>query len=299
LTPRSVTRGENPPAGLAVCLDWLAFTFVPVGEEWRGEVAHFLRANFGVTAWEDRGGWQGYECSARVEGALVAWGGVAQRGSVHVELSGSVCGGCDDWPTVVEWLEVMDARLTRVDVAGDDFDSSRLSVAWGIAQHRERGFQVGAQGRPPSARLISDLDGLAGDTLYVGKRENGKLLRLYEKGKQLGDVTSRWCRAEVEWRAKDRVLSFDMLVRPAVYLAGAFPCLAFFSEVVISIRAFRVRAVLSYARMIAIARQHAGRAVNAVLQVTGGNLGECVSLLRRSGLPARINRAEIASLTGT
>jgi DNA relaxase NicK len=186
------------------------------------------------------------------------------------------------------------ARLTRVDLAGDDFDGSILSIAWGLAQREARGF-VG-QGRPPKCTLITNFDG-EGDTLYVGKRENGRMLRLYEKGKQLGDAMSRWCRAEVEYRAKDRVLEFSMLLRPAEYLAGAFPCLSFFAEVACRVRAFRDRAKLSYARVVANARLHAGRAINAVLHVTGGDVGACLSLLRRSGLPARLDAASMRALT--
>ena len=292
--PRSVIRGESRVA-LSVCVDWLAFTCFP-GESWREELRHFLRCNFGLDGWDERRGWQGYECSARVDGAIVAWGGEAQRGSVHVEIPGSSVAQCRGWPAVIEWLECMRARLTRVDIAGDDYEAQRVSVAWGLDQYRNGGFVT--QGRPPSGRLISDLEGVAGDTLYIGKRENGKLLRVYEKGKQLGDALSKWVRCECEWRAKDRVLSFDMLLRPAEFLAGAFPCLSFFADVQTRVRAFRDRAHLSYQKMVAVARQHAGRALNAILMVTGGDVGAAVSLLRRSGLPARLNAAEMGALIG-
>ena len=38
---------------------------------------------------------------------------------------------------------------------------------------------------------------------YVGKRGNSKFTRVYEKGKQFGDVNSPWVRFETEFRAGD------------------------------------------------------------------------------------------------
>lgn len=295
--PRAVTRGEFDSSPFSVSIDWLSFSFHPVSSHWRDEVCHFLRANFGLVGWVEKGGFQGYECSANVDGAIVAWGGESQKGSVHVSLSGSSLSGCDDWSTVCEWLELMRAKLTRVDIAGDDFFSERVSFEWAVEQYREGGFS--SRGTKPFAELITHPDDSTGNTLYVGKRENGKLCRVYEKGKQLGDAMSRWSRFEVEWRSKDRVLSLDMLLRPAVYLAGAYPCASFFASVRERVRTFKTRAVISYQRAIAIARQHAGRVVHAILQVTHGNMGEVVSLLHRSGLPSRLNRAEITALAGT
>lgn len=296
--PRPVTRGESPFPAFSIALDWLSFTFQPRGaEQWKDAVRHFLKVNFGLVGWEERGGFRGYQCSARVDGAIVAWGGEAQRGTVYVDLSGQCLGECRDWQAVVEWLEVMEARLRRVDIAGDDFFASEVSMEWGREQLRDGGFITA--GRRPTGHWITHCDDGVGNTLYVGKRENGKMCRIYEKGKQLGDAVSKWCRFEVEWRAKDRILPFDMLLRPAEYLAGSYPCAAFFSSVTDRVRSFKSRAVLSYQKVIAIARLHAGRVVNMVLDVTGGDIGEVVSLLRRAGLPSRINRAELACLRGT
>src|SRR5262249_12947130 len=98
------------------------------------------------------------------------------------------------------------------------------------------------------------------------------------------------------WRAKDRVLSLDMLTRPAEFLAGAFPCASMFSMVVDRIRTVRARATITYARLIAVTRMHAGRAINAILHVSDGDIGQVVSLLRCSGLPSRLDRNELAAL---
>ena len=229
-------------------------------------------------------------------GALVAWGGASQRGSVYVDIPGAVCAACDDFATVVEWLEHINGRLTRVDIAGDDFTGDVVSVDWALAEFRAGGFS--RTGRTPSAKFIDDMGGNTGRTLYVGKRANGKLACVYEKGKQLGDAVSRWCRVEVRWGCKDRVIPYAMLLRPAEFLAGAFPCTAFFATVKERVRTFKERARISYGRAVAIARQHAGRVVNAILVATHGDIGEVVTLLRRSGLPSRLNPADMARLAG-
>lgn len=71
-----------------------------------------------------------------------------------------------------------------------------------------REFTAG-EGRPP--RHSTPGDWLSetpyyGRTLEIGRRENGKMLRAYEKGLQLapGSTATKWTRFEVELRRKDR-----------------------------------------------------------------------------------------------
>ncbi|HGO8429455.1 TPA: replication initiation factor domain-containing protein, partial [Neisseria meningitidis] len=45
-----------------------------------------------------------------------------------------------------------------------------------------------------------------GKTYGIGSRESSKYVRVYEKGKQLGDKTSTWTRFEIEFKAKDIVI---------------------------------------------------------------------------------------------
>ncbi|UWT36668.1 replication initiation factor domain-containing protein [Neisseria gonorrhoeae] len=42
----------------------------------------------------------------------------------------------------------------------------------------------------------------SGKTYGIGSRESSKYVRIYEKGKQLGDKTSTWTRFEIEFKAK-------------------------------------------------------------------------------------------------
>ena len=63
-----------------------------------------------------------------------------------------------------------------------------------------------------------------GLTLYVGNRTSGKMMRAYEKGKQLGEANSKWTRVEVEYKSADRNIPFDVLLNPSAYFMGAYPC---------------------------------------------------------------------------
>jgi DNA relaxase NicK len=66
-----------------------------------------------------------------------------------------------------------------------------------------------------------------GRSLYVGSRESGKLLRVYEKGIQMGDPKDKWVRWELELHSSQRVIPLDTIIKPSEYLAGAYPALSF------------------------------------------------------------------------
>ena len=50
-------------------------------------------------------------------------------------------------------------------------------------------------------------------------------MRVYEKGKQLGDTSSPWVRWELELHNRDRIIPWDVLLEPGKYLAAAYPCM--------------------------------------------------------------------------
>jgi phage replication initiation protein len=64
-----------------------------------------------------------------------------------------------------------------------------------------------------------------GRSLYVGLRRNGKMCRVYEKGREQGDPNSEWVRFEVEFRNNKRVIPLDALIAPSDYFVAAYPCL--------------------------------------------------------------------------
>lgn len=111
------------------------------------------------------------------------------------------------------WGEQQHAKIKRIDLAHDDFSGQHISVAKALDWFHAGGFTVG--GRPPAPRYIDDLGTGSGKTLYLGSRENGKMIRVYEKGRQLGDPLSPWVRAEVEIHSTDRVVPWDTAAKEA------------------------------------------------------------------------------------
>jgi phage replication initiation protein len=232
-------------------------------------------------------GWQGYDTRVDLGGlGLLGYGGEYQRGTIHLELNAHGCARIDDWNAVRVWCEAYRVRITRIDLAHDDFSGQTVSVAQARVWYDEGQFTTG--GRAPTARLVDDLGSDKGKTLYVGQRQNGKLCRVYEKGKQLGDPQSPWCRVEVEFRAKSRVIPHDVLVRASDYLAGAFPCLAYLSRHQDKVRTLKKSVEISYARMIDCLRTQYGPALNVMLRVEGGDPFAVLEQAMRSGTPKRL-----------
>jgi phage replication initiation protein len=177
-------------------------------------------------------------------------------------------------------------RITRIDLAHDDFSGETVSVTKARAWLDGGQFTTG--GRPPDARLVDDLGSNKGKTLYIGQRQNGKLCRVYEKGKQLGDPQSPWCRVEVELRGKSREIPHDALLRPSDYLAGAYPCLAYLSKRQDKVRTLKKSAEIGYARMVECLRTQYGPALNAMLRVEGGDPFAVLEQAMRPGIPRRL-----------
>lgn len=116
------------------------------------------------------------------------------------------------------------AKLTRVDIAHDDFEGKNVNVDWGNMQDGLGGFQLGNRAPNIEHKGNWKRPNGRGRTLCIGSRDSGKYLRLYEKGRAEGDPDDNWQRAEVEFKAIDRVLPFDMLLAPSEFFIAAYPC---------------------------------------------------------------------------
>lgn len=238
-SPHIVIRGETLPrinpafessnsAPQVAHIDWLAFTLMPPFGGKANPILWLLPQlfeMFGLPAFSAQStgkGWNGYTHRVNLgensEYGLIAYGGDKQRGTVHVELNASACAHISNWHTVQQWGESLGAKITRVDLAHDDMKAETVSIA--IARAWYEAGEFTSNGRPPAAKLIDDMGSGKGKTLYIGERANGKLLRVYEKGRQLGDPSSPWVRVELELRNKSRVIPWDVLTTPATYLAG-------------------------------------------------------------------------------
>ena len=124
-----------------------------------------------------------------------------------------------------QWLSTVavNPKITRCDLAHDDFEGAYSSAEW--ANECETQGKFALTNRLPQVQLLGDWkrhEG-RGRTLQVGSRESGKLIRIYEKGKQLGDLESLWLRSELELSNKSKVIPLDVLLYPTQYFIGAYP----------------------------------------------------------------------------
>lgn len=277
----------------AAHVDWLAFTVTPPDGEFALWLIEALKTFLPLKAILATGkGWNGYRerhtlvSLNETDIGLMALGGLSQRGSIHVELNAQACSLVSDWPAIQSWGEQNGATITRVDLAHDDLYGKELTVAMALEWHQAGAFNFNA--RPAKARLIDDLGTGDGKTLYIGNRANGKMLRVYEKGKQLGEPESPWVRVEVELRNKSRIIPWATLTRPGNYLAGAYPCLAYLSVTQSRIETIRKMVKISYDSSVEHTRQTGGKLVNLMMIRNGEDADMVISQLRREGFPRRL-----------
>ena len=159
-----------------------------------------------------------------IESPTLGWLGVSDRGDNMrgrwcLHLTGVACSLLlpGAFLSLSIDLERFSGKITRIDLAVDDLTGEH-SVEKAMEQYAMGDFTLG--GRPPKFKHICSSDG---DTFYVGRRGSGKYYRCYQKGRQLGDESSRWVRHEVEFHAQNRLLPLAMLTSPLEYFKGAYP----------------------------------------------------------------------------
>ncbi len=287
-TPLAKPDGEP----LAALTDYLNTTFPynPTQENII-QLVEYFRLFLGeafASLHERKGGLHGYKTSFKIGNTdgLLAYGG--QRGTVLVSLPGSACALITDWQACYHLFhDILKARISRWDGAVDVFDGIP-SVDDAVQFYITDQFTAG--GNKPSCSQQGnwiEADG-SGRTFYVGKRKNGKLLRVYEKGKQLGDSTSPWVRWELELHNRDRIIPWDVILEPGKYLAASYACMDWVSEIQERIRTTRQTATLSYQHLTYYARQAYGPFINVMLEVEG-SAEKVIEQLIRPGSPARLS----------
>lgn len=167
----------------------------------------------------------------------MSFGGDAMRGWVWLEITGKGCQWVPDWNVCEDKIsELADFQYKRVDIALDTY-KREVTHDTVLAAHREGLFTTG--GKPPSMRQILPEDPSDGRTIYVGKRDQPKFLRAYEKGfetikdfpkhleiKTINDVpVADWYRLELELKAKHQPLPEDLIENRDQFFAGAYPYL--------------------------------------------------------------------------
>lgn len=249
---------RQPINGQVAMIDWLNITFdiATVGEKYRrtsedddqymalcqsavSDIAELLTKIFGrkygvVSQNQNGANFYKYSFNFGENYGKICIGG--QRDSVLIMLNGTGCSlAPDGWESYMYQFLTMKStikpKITRIDLAHDDLKGEYLDVHVLDQMETDRLFDCG--GAPHTVGHLGEWK--YGDpkdkglTLNLGMRESGKFARFYEKGKKLGDKDgeySRWVRAEVEFKASDRVIPFDVLKDPSSYFMGAYPVFA-------------------------------------------------------------------------
>lgn len=242
-----------------------------------GDISHFMhllntevatkadRLTSDTLSWSYRnnnGGMFTYEKSATlyrhdVNSGVIAWG--ANNGGVMISFSGTGCAGLDI-PKLHSMLKKMpNVKITRLDIAYDDYEGNRTVLDY-FQNLEEGGFcktnqapswsfiQTGELQKLTAEQQVDwkkkhgwqkryDCIANGGNTLYVGSRKNGKMARMYEKGKQMqSESQPNWVRAELELRSIDRVIFLDALLNTDAVFAAAYPAFAFITAERLEIR---------------------------------------------------------------
>lgn len=256
-TPKVQTI-RQPINGQVAMIDWLNITFdiATVGEKFRrtneddeqylalcqaavAEIAVLITKIFGkkyasITQRQSGANFYKYSFDFGENYGKICIGG--QRDSVLIMLNGTGCSLAPvGWESYMyQFLNLKSTKkpkITRIDLAHDDLKGEYLDVHVLDEMETQGLFHCG--GAPHTVGQLGEWK--HGDpknkglTLNLGMRESGKFARFYEKGKKLGDKDgeySRWVRAEVEFKANDRVIPFDVLQDPSSYFMGAYPVFA-------------------------------------------------------------------------
>ncbi|MGN6482533.1 replication initiation factor domain-containing protein [Luteibacter sp.] len=230
----------------------------------------------------------------------ICWGGENQRGTVSVEMTGAACArveaGFDHdvaWSQVRELLETVGAKITRVDIAHDDYHGKRgLALARELYDQGE--FVTG--GRPPASNTQGWNDG-SGMTMYIGKPTGRSQLVVYEKGREQGfrdgDQYADWVRWEGRfYHRKGHDIPLDVLVEPALFLVGRYPALDWVSAVMCRIKSSTIRAQANLHNAMRHLKRQYGGVVAYLSEISTdlSDLGDLVSsFLTKDSLPKWLN----------
>ena len=283
-------------------VDWLTLTFTPESRDLAVEIEiidllrHYLGEICGVSC----AGMFGYERGFKffnadgIHVARVDYGGNHHKGRARLDISGTGCAGIVDWEHFAKYAanNFFALTLTRVDLAVDLLNGE-YTVDDARDWYEQGRFNTG--GRMPKhscigSWLTASPEAGEGRTLLVGKRGNGKMLRVYEKGRQLGDPDSPWVRFEVEFRNIDRDLPLDILTHCDKYFTGAYKAL----ERIIDCAAERIathqkEGEISLQHLIDYARQSYGKTISVMrfkMDTT-----EVIDRLTVHGTPKRLEKA--------
>lgn len=301
-------RDSSPPGNtggnlLPITVDWMSVVFSSsVVQPGPGLVAS-VRELMDETVTEFRAGRgvHGYEFSAHstVGNVCIAWGG--NRDTVYVDVPGDACARMRSWHEAQAFVEDRRGWLTRVDLALDCLQGEH-PIEEVVDRYRAGEFKGAAGGRNPRINCAGNWiePDKFGRTLYIGRRENGKQLCVYEKGKQLypeAQPPSPWVRWEARFGNVDRVLPPDMLIRPREYFAAAYPALEFVDQASVArIPVRKAQERLSVADLTNHASSSYGGLVDFLARRMGIAAQDLVGTLSRDRVPRRLSTPTVDEL---
>lgn len=160
-------------------------------------------------------------------------GGDSQRGWARIDITGTGCSWAQDWDALDLVEKLPASELRRCDLALTTW-AGEIRHEQIVDAHQRGRFNCG--GRTPNLRTIDNSDKSEGRTCYVGKRAGDKFLRAYEKGYEIakktglsgvthidGHKVEDIFRVEVENKAHDTILPWEVIERRDQYFAGAYP----------------------------------------------------------------------------
>ena len=164
------------------------------------------------------------------------YGGESQKGWVRTDLSGKGCEWVTDWEQVGAVEEMPSAQVRRLDLALTTW-KGEVTHEQVVQAHTDGRFTIR---RPPKLQQILSSDPRQGRTCYIGEREKSdKFMRCYEKGFQManayggkvpGTIThiadcrvEDIYRCEVELKAANQDIPWEVIERRDQYFAGAYP----------------------------------------------------------------------------
>jgi len=289
-------------------IDWLSFTFegfpeIRVAEmvriwlqEWTGSPICGEEGN-GLHGFQHSVTWQTMRMGELQNVAVLAWGGVNQRGKIYLSINGSGCSLIKDWGCVYRIVDGINATITRCDVAVDAMNGE-FTLDDAGRWYEGKGFNAG--GRKPLYSVAGDwlTPTGAGRTFYVGRRTNGKYARIYEKGKQLGNRDSLWTRFEVELHNQDREIPHEIITSPSEYFSGCYPC----CEGLVDVGAERIKTLreeheISMERLQSYCRIAYGKLIHVMKfqMTTRDQLAAIVDELAVPGVPRRLGKTSLTA----
>ena len=229
------------------------------------------------------------------------------RPSLRFELTGLGCAIFEQrgdasadhaqrWCALRAQLERVGTMLTRVDTAFDDFDGKRnLDLVRCMYALGEFDYSFAGKRHRPQSQEITKTKG--GSTFYLGHSTSEKQLRVYEKGRQLGDEESPWTRWELQLRSSSRKrLSLEILSDPMAHMRGAFACLDFVATCMARIEVTKEATKATAKSVMRHVRRQYGATLNQVLRLAPSpdDLAKLIQALSVDKVPKWAKRGRLS-----